>query len=53
VESGKSGGENETNPERAGALARMSEEMQNLYQHVFMLLLLETKSFATDPIQKP
>jgi hypothetical protein len=49
----KVAGENETNPERAGALARMSEEMQNLYQHVFMLLLLETKSIATDPIQKP
>jgi len=36
--------ENEPQPERARALAGLSEEMQNLYHEAFMLLLSKTKS---------
>ena len=37
-------GENEPQPERARALASISEDMKNLYQEVFVLLLAKTKS---------
>ena len=43
-------GENESQPERAHALAGVSEDMQNLYHEVFMLLLSKTKSSATNSI---
>ena len=43
-------GENESQPERAHALAGVSEDMQNLYQEVFVLLLSQTKSSATNSI---
>ena len=43
-------GENEPQPERARALAGVSEDMQNLYQEVFGLLLSKTKSAATNSI---
>src|SRR5664280_2472736 len=39
-------GENEPQPERARALAGVSEDMQNLYHEVFVLLLSKTKSSA-------
>jgi len=37
-------GENEPQPDRARALAGVSEDMKNLYQEVFALLLSKTKS---------
>jgi hypothetical protein len=37
-------GENETQPDRARALAGISEDMQNLYHEVFAMLLSKTKS---------
>jgi len=43
-------GENESQPERARALAGVSEDMQNLYHEVFVLLLSKTKSSATNSI---
>jgi hypothetical protein len=43
-------GENEPQPERARALAGVSEDMQNLYQEVFVLLLSKTKTSATNSI---
>jgi hypothetical protein len=43
-------GENEPQPERARALAGLSEDMQNLYHEVFGLLLSKTKSSATNSI---
>jgi hypothetical protein len=42
--------ENEPQPERARALAGLSEDMQNLYHEVFALLLLQTKSLPTNSI---
>jgi hypothetical protein len=39
-------GKNDSQPNRAHALADMSEEMKNLYQEVFTLLLSKTKSSA-------
>lgn len=47
----KVAGENEPQPDRARALAGVSEDMQNLYQEVFVLLLSKTKSSATNPIR--
>jgi hypothetical protein len=44
-------GENEPQPERARALAGISEDMQNLYHEVFVLLLSQTKSPATNLIK--
>ena len=41
-------GENEPQPGRARALAGISEDMKNLYQEVFGLLLAKTKSAATN-----
>jgi hypothetical protein len=41
-------GENEPQPDRAHALAGVSEDMQNLYHEVFALLLSKTKSSATN-----
>jgi hypothetical protein len=43
-------GENEPQPDRARALAGVSEDMQNLYHEVFALLLSKTKSSATNSI---
>jgi hypothetical protein len=43
-------GKNEPQPERARALAGISEDMQNLYNEVFMLLLSKTESSATNSI---
>jgi len=47
----KVAGENEPQPGRVRALAGVSEDMQNLYHEVFMLLLSQTKSSATNSIQ--
>jgi hypothetical protein len=44
-------GENEPQPERARALAGVSEDMQNLYHEVFVMLLSKTKSSATNSIR--
>jgi hypothetical protein len=46
----KVAGENEPQPDRARALAGVSEDMQNLYHEVFVLLLSKTKSSATNSI---
>jgi hypothetical protein len=46
----KVAGENEPQPERARALAGVSEDMRNLYHEVFVLLLSKTKKSATNPI---
>jgi hypothetical protein len=43
--------ENEPQPERARALAGLGEDMQNLYQQVFGLLLSKTESSATNSIR--
>jgi hypothetical protein len=40
----KVAGENESQPDRARALAGVSEDMKNLYQEVFALLLSKTKT---------
>jgi len=47
----KVAGENEPQPERARALASMSQEMKNLYQQVFLLLLSKTKLSASNSIR--
>ncbi len=39
----KVAGENESQPDRARALAGVSEDMENLYHEVFALLLAKTK----------
>jgi hypothetical protein len=44
-------GENEPQPDRARALAGISEDMQNLYREVFGLLLSKTTSSATNAIR--
>ena len=44
-------GENESQPERARALAGVSKDMENLYHEVFVLLLSKTKSSATNSIR--
>src|ERR1017187_10136797 len=44
-------GENEPQPDRARALAGLSEDMQNLYHEVFVLLLSKTTSSATNSIR--
>jgi hypothetical protein len=46
----KVAGENESQPDRARALAGLSEDMQNLYHEVFVLLLSKTTSSATNSI---
>jgi hypothetical protein len=46
----KVAGENESQPDRARALAGLSEDMQNLYHEVFMMLLSKTKSSVTNSI---
>ena len=46
----KVAGENEPQPGRARALAGLGEDMQKLYHEVFMLLLSQTKSPATNSI---
>jgi hypothetical protein len=43
----KVAGENESQPDRARALAGVSEDMKNLYQEVFALLLSKTKTPQT------
>jgi hypothetical protein len=47
-------GENEPQPERARALAGMSDDMKNLYHEVFALLLARTNSPppASEPVSK-
>ena len=40
--------ENDSQPDRARALAGVSEDMKNLHQEVFTLLLAKTKSSATN-----
>ncbi|HXJ72696.1 MAG TPA: hypothetical protein VNM37_07575, partial [Candidatus Dormibacteraeota bacterium] len=40
----KVAGESELQPERARAMAGLSQEMKNLYQEVFVLLLAKTKT---------
>jgi hypothetical protein len=42
--------ENDSQPDRARALAGISKDMKNLYQEVFTLLLSKTKSSATRQI---
>jgi hypothetical protein len=44
-------GQNEPQPKRARALAGLSQDMQNLYQEVFRLLLSKTESQATNSIK--
>jgi hypothetical protein len=44
-------GKNEPQPGRARALAGISEDMKNLYQEVFLLLLSKTGSSATNLIR--
>jgi len=44
-------GKYEPQPERARALAGISEDMQNLYHEVFVLLLSKTESPATNSIR--
>jgi hypothetical protein len=46
----KVAGENEPHPERARALAGLSEDMQNFYHEVFAHLLSQTKSSPTNAI---
>jgi hypothetical protein len=46
-------GENEPQPDRARALAGISEDMKNLYDEVFRLLLSKIKSPATNSIPAP
>jgi hypothetical protein len=43
-------GENEPQPDRARALAGVSQDMENLYREVFVMLLSKTKSSATNSI---
>jgi hypothetical protein len=43
-------GENESQPDRARALAGVSKDMENLYHEVFVMLLSKTKSPATNSI---
>ena len=40
----KVAGENESQPDRAIALAGVSNDMENLYHEVFVMLLSKTKS---------
>ena len=47
----KVAGENEPQPERAHALAGIGQDMQNLYQEVFLLLLSKTNSSVTNSIK--
>jgi hypothetical protein len=47
----KVAGENEPQPERARALAGISEDMKNLYQEVFVLLLSKTRLSETNEIR--
>jgi hypothetical protein len=46
----KVAGENESQPDRARALAGLSEDMQKLYHEVFVMLLSKTTSSATNSI---
>ena len=47
----KVAGKNEPQPERAHALAGIGQDMQNLYQEVFLLLLSKTNSSVTNSIK--
>jgi hypothetical protein len=47
----KVAGENEPQPDRARALAGVSQDMENLYHEVFALLLSHAKSSATNPVE--
>jgi hypothetical protein len=44
-------GENESQPDRARALAGVSKDMENLYHEAFMLLLSKTTSSVTNSIK--
>jgi len=44
----KIAGESDTQPDRARALAGVSEDMQNLYHEVFAMLLLKSESSAAN-----
>ena len=44
----KVAGENESQPDRTRALAGISEDMRNLHQEVFVMLLAKAKSLARD-----
>ena len=45
--------ENEPQPEHARAVEGVGEDMKNLYQEVFMLLLSRTESSVTNRIPTP
>jgi hypothetical protein len=47
----KVAGENEFQPDRARALAGVSEDMKNLYREAFALLLSKTKSSAMNSVR--
>jgi hypothetical protein len=47
----KVAGENEPQPERARALAGISQDMQNLYQELFLLLLSKSNPAVTNSIK--
>ena len=47
----KVAGENESQPDRARALAGVSQDMENLYHEVFVMLLSKTKASAMDRIR--
>ena len=47
----KVAGMNESQPDRARALAGVSKDMENLYHEVFVMLLSKTKSSATNSIR--
>jgi hypothetical protein len=48
----KVAGENEPQPDRARALAGVSDDMENLYREVFVMLLSKTKSSGTSEIRE-
>jgi hypothetical protein len=48
----KVAGENEPQPDRARALAGVSDDMENLYHEVFAMLLSKTKSSGTSEIRE-
>jgi hypothetical protein len=48
----KVAGENESQPDRARALAGVSKDMESLYHEAFVMLLSKTKGSAMDRISK-
>jgi hypothetical protein len=47
----KVAGENESQPDRASALAGVSEDMENLYHEVFAMLLFKIKMICDELAQ--